>query len=411
MQFDFNFYSSLLLIFFVHGLVYAAMCWRKCVVTDKKSFAWLAVYLLLSVLFISPWMVGFAGWYDNQPYKNILLYTPTNFSWAMGPVVLMYVQSLLNPSFQFRGEQYWHFIPVMIYLLLQLSIFLADFVLAPQQSLINGVDSDFSDYAQIPGFISMVIYFVLALRYYRRYRQLMQQVVSYADLLLFRWVRNFLLAFLSFLIITFIFEIIATFYNVYYTGSWWYYLSFALIFYYIAITGYSNAVETTIAFETNLLTNKPVMLLPSSTAFTSQTHTTPADTIEDIAYIEIRSEAGNTLDKHFPLEEWKEKVLQLVQTQKAYEDPELSLLILARQLQTNPSQLSKIINQGFGKNFNDFVNHYRVEAVKAKIAAGEHQLQTLLSLAYDCGFNSKATFNRAFQKHTGKSPSAYVQSL
>jgi AraC-like DNA-binding protein len=356
-------------------------------------------------------MLGFAGWYDNQPYRNILLYAPTNFSWAMGPVVLVYVQSLLNPSFQFKGKQYWHFAPALLYLLLQLFVFLSDNFFSTNQSIIGGADPDFSDYTQVPGFISMVIYFVLALRYYRRYRRLMQQLVSYADVLLFRWVRNFLLAFLSFLIITLLFEIIATFFNVYYTGSWWYYLSFALIFYYIAITGYSNAVETTIAFETNLLTNKPVMLLPATATFGSPTTATSTDVVEDIAYIEILPEPGNTLDNGFPLEEWKAKVLQLVEGQKAYEDPELSLLIMARQLQTNPSLLSKIINQGFGKNFNDFVNYFRVEAVKLKIATGEHKLQTLLSLAYECGFNSKATFNRAFQKHTGKSPSEYVKSL
>lgn len=408
MQFDFNFYSSLLLIFFVHGLVYAAMCWRKSVTTYNKSYAWLALYLLLSVLFISPWMLGFAGWYDNQPYRDILLYTPTNMSWAMGPVMWMYVQSLLNPSFQLKGKQYWHFIPAAIYLAIQVFIFIADNVISTDQSIVAGTDPDFSNFAQIPGFLSMVIYFVMALRYYRLYRQLMLQILSFADVLRFRWIRNFLLAFLSFLLITVLFELLGNFFPLHYTGSWWYYLSFALIFYYIAITGYSNAVETHIAFEANLLSNTPMKLLA--------THVEPANNgastlIEDIAYIEVTPAKSQPLETNFPLEEWTAKITQLMQEEKAYEDAELSLLILARQLQTNPSQLSKIINQGFGKNFNDFVNHYRVEAVKAKMAAGEHKLQTLLSLAYECGFNSKATFNRAFQKHTGNSPSDWLKSL
>ena len=60
-------------------------------------------------------------------------------------------------------------------------------------------------------------------------------------------------------------------------------------------------------------------------------------------------------------------------------------------------------------NFNDFINHYRIEAVKEKLSAGEHNTTTLLGIAYDCGFNSKATFNRAFKKSTTLSPNEYLK--
>ena len=60
-------------------------------------------------------------------------------------------------------------------------------------------------------------------------------------------------------------------------------------------------------------------------------------------------------------------------------------------------------------NFNDFINHYRIEAVKEKLKKGEHKTSTLLGIAFDCGFNSKATFNRAFKKSTTVSPKDYLQ--
>ena len=107
--------------------------------------------------------------------------------------------------------------------------------------------------------------------------------------------------------------------------------------------------------------------------------------------------------------EWKLKILHLVELEKVYQDAELSLVQMAKQLKTNPTILSKVINQGFGKNFNDFVNHYRIEAVKEKLQAGEQKTQTLLGIAYDCGFNSKATFNRAFKKATGTSPKEWME--
>ena len=58
-------------------------------------------------------------------------------------------------------------------------------------------------------------------------------------------------------------------------------------------------------------------------------------------------------------------------------------------------------------NFNDFINKYRVIEVKEKLANSANSHLTIMSLAYDAGFNSKATFNRAFKKHTGENPSKY----
>jgi AraC-like DNA-binding protein len=98
-----------------------------------------------------------------------------------------------------------------------------------------------------------------------------------------------------------------------------------------------------------------------------------------------------------------------MQQEKLYEDAELTLSQLAKQLSINHSLLGKIINTGFQKNFNDFINGYRVDAMLQKLKAGEQQLQTLLSIVFDCGFNSKATFNRAFKKRTGLSPKEWMR--
>jgi AraC-like DNA-binding protein len=87
----------------------------------------------------------------------------------------------------------------------------------------------------------------------------------------------------------------------------------------------------------------------------------------------------------------------------------LTLSELATKLNTNTSVLSAVINTGFGKNFNDFVNEYRVETFKRKAAAPDSKHLTLLAIAFDCGFNSKATFNRAFKKVTDLSPKAFLE--
>jgi AraC-like DNA-binding protein len=107
---------------------------------------------------------------------------------------------------------------------------------------------------------------------------------------------------------------------------------------------------------------------------------------------------------------WKNKVLKFFDTEKPYLNPELTLSDLSDTLKTNTSVLSQVINSGFNKNFNDFVNEYRLEAFKQKIQSGDYQHLTLLAIAFECGFNSKTTFNRAFKKATGLMPSEYINT-
>ena len=95
--------------------------------------------------------------------------------------------------------------------------------------------------------------------------------------------------------------------------------------------------------------------------------------------------------------------------QRLFEDPDLSLMKMSQLLNVNTSVLSKIINQAFKKNFNDFVNQYRVDDFIAQLKANRHKQETLLALAFGSGFNSKSTFNRVFKKFTGLTPKEYVK--
>jgi AraC-like DNA-binding protein len=84
---------------------------------------------------------------------------------------------------------------------------------------------------------------------------------------------------------------------------------------------------------------------------------------------------------------------------------------LAEKINCQPHHLSQVINQLFGKNFYDFINTFRVEEVKERIKDENYRHLTLLAIAFDCGFNSKATFNSVFKKFSGISPSVYKKEL
>ncbi len=103
-------------------------------------------------------------------------------------------------------------------------------------------------------------------------------------------------------------------------------------------------------------------------------------------------------------------LLNFMNEKKPFLTPEITLSYLASEVNVTPEYLSGIINNKLGKNFFDFINHYRIEEFKTRCRAVENKKFTLLSIAYDCGFNSKATFNRVFKNVTGITPGEYASS-
>lgn len=99
-----------------------------------------------------------------------------------------------------------------------------------------------------------------------------------------------------------------------------------------------------------------------------------------------------------------------MQQHKPYKNPDLTLDELAAMLKVNPNQLSQVINSRSGKTFYHYINNYRIKEFLAIAALPESRKFTYLGLAYDCGFQSKTTFNKYFKNVTGKTPSEYLAS-
>ncbi len=400
MKFDFNIYSSLLLVFFVHIIVYAIMMWRRGAKQERFSDKLLGTFLLLAALYVVPWMTGFAGWYmPNTIYREILFYTPFIHGLFIGPLVYFYVKSVTNYRFQFAKKDWLHFIPGFAYLLFCMVVVVVDKLILKKYYLMDGnADPDFDEWYQWLQNISIIIYLLLSIRFYKQYKQYVMYEFSFADVANLNWLRNFIIAFGIITVLPLLqklLQLIPAFHNLDYVGSWYYFFAFAVVVYYIAINGFNAVIVPLrkLLFEPELLLQyyQPKLL------------TAPPLKTEE-AEFEIIVQQTNT-----ELESWKQKIIALMQNEKLYEDAELTLSQLAKQLSTNTSVLSKIINTGFKMNFNDFVNEYRVNALMEKLKAGEQKKQTLLGIAFDCGFNSKATFNRAFKKQTGLSPKEWME--
>lgn len=106
-----------------------------------------------------------------------------------------------------------------------------------------------------------------------------------------------------------------------------------------------------------------------------------------------------------------EKLLSFVEDEKPYFDSKLSLSKLANSVDISSNHLSQILHEKLNKNFFDFINDYRIKEVKKNLADPKFKHFTLLSIAFDCGFNSKSSFNSIFKKSTGLTPSEYQKSV
>jgi len=105
------------------------------------------------------------------------------------------------------------------------------------------------------------------------------------------------------------------------------------------------------------------------------------------------------------------RLLEFMKTEKPHLDPDINLTLLSSKLKVSPEYLSDIINSRLNKNFYDFINHYRIEEFKQLCKVPESKKLTLISLAYDSGFNSKATFNRVFKKEMNCTPGEYYNRV
>ena len=96
--------------------------------------------------------------------------------------------------------------------------------------------------------------------------------------------------------------------------------------------------------------------------------------------------------------------------EQLYLSTDLSLRALAERIEIHPNQLSWLLNDRLGKNFNQFINHYRVEHFKGLAIDESNSHISLIGLAYESGFNSKTVFNTYFKKEVGMTPKEWLKA-
>jgi AraC-like DNA-binding protein len=129
---------------------------------------------------------------------------------------------------------------------------------------------------------------------------------------------------------------------------------------------------------------------------------------------DIISEEKNSEQLVINEKEQNEELLKLQQymvDEKPFLDPSLTIQDVSAAIEIPVRELSLLINHTLKQHFYDFVNVYRVENAMEILKDGSKSKLTILEILYDVGFNSKSSFNTAFKKHTGYTPTSYRKML
>lgn len=327
-------------------------------------------YLALLLFFFSCWLVdsffNLGTVYNQNPNFYFL---PIYYSLAFGPLIYFYTKSITQKEFIFSTRHLWHFGLVFLQFMLYVFLQCKDYTF--RRWFWQEIHQPFTYQLEfILSLSSLVIYLILSIRLLKKYRQWINNQYSEVSKTNLNWLKLVLISMtiLCFLWLT----------DILIREIW---------------QDYPRQYFSAIAIGISILVLAAGSLIQAN--------------LIDINFDESRTNklavsSEYTLDPKL-VSRIKNEMLE----NKYFLNPKLTLVAFSKALGVNPRLVSFHINQGLEISFIDFVNQYRVAAVKEHIKTNELNHFSLLGIALESGFNSKSTFNRVFKKITGKSPSTY----
>jgi AraC-like DNA-binding protein len=370
LQFGYFFSLAMWLIFLYRGFIQNRL--------SDKLLGWVMFLLAME---LQDYTFGFAG---INVLWNELNGFPRSVSLLFGPLVFFYFKSQINRSFRIKKRELLHFIPYTIYAIYHLTFFVQgqDAIEWLQESTLDNILFYVLIVAE---WLSYIIYLVLCLRIYKRYKQWSLNQFSNSELINFNWFRNFIYAMIVWLFAREFMHILDINLDLSFYQDWWWNLVLVAVSFYIGLAGYSQTQPAQISFEFE----------PSN----SISNTTEQKTEE------TSKETGKLEEK---INQLAIRLEQVMSEEQLFLNHDLNLQDLAKHVKSNSVELSSTINQKFKKNFNDYINTLRIEEFIRLSQDVKRSHFTLLTNAYDAGFSSKSTFNRAFKKIKGVSPREYL---
>lgn len=339
---------------------------------------YLGILVLVITLFFLPHFFSRFGVLIYFPH---IVGVPRIIAFLYGPLTYLYVRACTQKGFEMRPIQWLHFIPAFLMFLHCMPAFMAsgaEKVANHENFAITGV----IDYAWVwlLKVVHGLIYFALAVKLTLNYRKYLSNTASSIDNAFHRW----LLVFIVMLSVPILGLLGFVFFD---SGT------LSIIILALGQVLFLMAIYIATLVKPELFHAFPhQMPIPKSTEKQKQ------------KYEKSKLQAAQK-DKYL------ERIRTFMESEKPYQSPELTLAQLSEQVKIPTYYLSQVINEKLDCNFLDFVNGYRVAAAKEKLVDPKFGHYTILSVAFEAGFNSKSTFYAVFKKHIGMTPSTYRKQI
>ncbi|MGX1928312.1 helix-turn-helix domain-containing protein [Flagellimonas sp. 2504JD4-2] len=350
-----------------NGFVFAFLLLEK----KENRFAnrFLSLGLICMCLTFTPYMLDPAIW---NKYRW-LAWMPFSLSYWIGPAFYFYVRTLTNPGFRFTKRHLWHFSPIILNYIH--SIY---HLIFPGHYLPWHRFHFVAELLESAAIVSILIYMVLSFKWVKRYQEQLFDNVSNITKIDLQWIRKTIVVIIVSFVMIFIFLCVSSgISGMVFFHQWDEYraailLLYACMLYWLSIHGYRQAQTIKISKPKDLPGNLP------------------------------NEESKAIVDK----------LNDAMLGEKLFRNPELNLTSLSKAVGIAERSISEALNGHLNKNFYQFVNEYRIKDVQEKLMDPENAHLKILSLAFDAGFNSKATFNRLFKGYTGLTPKEFkIQNL
>ncbi|GAB3579071.1 helix-turn-helix domain-containing protein [Hymenobacter daeguensis] len=423
MLFAFGPHSSLLLPFVVPGAVAVlwllGRAWRR----GSAADALLALLVLVPTLSVSQWMLGYAGWFDSHDgHSTVMFYVPWRANMVLGGAYYLYFRSLTNQDFRWRPALK-HLLPGLV----EWGAFaaVAAYDLLWWHGLRGRPLPDFfgtkgraatalDELALVEALLSSALLLGYGLRIladYRRYARYLNDNFSDPERLRFAGLRQLLALQALVLVLSLVFTTLNQIYDFSYDAAWYFFALRGVLIYGLIVVGIqANYAAATSSLRFGAAVPGAAAKAPPPAAAPAPVLPPKQEPAAETAATAEPPQPSETAPELAPeLHPWRDKLLRLMADEQPWLEPELTLTELAHRLRTNPALLSKVINAGCGQNFNDFVNTYRVQEARRKLADARFAHYSLVGVAMESGFNSKSTFNRVFKKLLGQAPSEVMR--
>ena len=336
---------------------------------SKRADRYLAVVFLCTAVSLS-WFIATPGFLlGTLPHLSRLSF-PAQL--VMAPMFLFYVRSLTEPGFRPAARDLLHFTPAAAFtaafspFYLRSGAYKAAFSsTTPAPAYIHILD-DYTWYAIL---VFVLLYFIAILGIISRHQRRIRETFSDVSHIKLSWMSRMIAL----------------------TTLCW-------------ITIIAGSLSNLFGGSVTYLDTNPGLFLGFLLFVGYKVLTQPS------IYTEAAAEPERRFDEE-KTREYGKLLMERMAVDRLYADPELTLPALARRLGIPRNTLSDLINRSTGDNFYTFVNTYRVEEVKRLLLDPAKQNLTLLGLALEAGFNSKATFNAAFKAIAKMTPTQYKATM